>query len=188
MSFSEMSPADFAAVTGNNDGFGNGNGWWIILLFLLWGRGGYDNGGSSVKDQYVLSSDFATIQRQLSDGFGALESKGDAINNGLCSGFYETARIGDGINTNILTTGNALQAQLAQCCCDNKSAIADLKYSGAMNTTAITNAVNSGFCQTNFNAQTNARDIIDSQNANTRARFPGTGSLSVRRMRMQLSV
>lgn len=174
-----MSLADIAAVT-NNEGFGGGAGWWIILLFLLVGRGGWGNEGSSVKDQYTLTSDFATIQRQLSDGFGALEAKGDTINNGLCSGFYETARIGDGINTNILTTGNAiqvanmqgfnsLQSQLAQCCCDNRAAIADLKYSEAMNTNAITNSVNTGFCTTNFNAQSNTRDIIDSQNANTRA-------------------
>ena len=32
-----MSPADLAAVTGNNNGaFGEGNGaWWIIILFLF---------------------------------------------------------------------------------------------------------------------------------------------------------
>lgn len=185
MTMDGMTPADLAAVTGNNnDGFGNGSGWWVILLFLILGRGwggyGDNNGGSSIKDQYVLSSDFATIQRQLSDGFGALESKGDAINNGLCSGFYETARIGDGINTNILTNSNAIQvanmqgfnavqSQLAQCCCDNKAAIADVKYADAMNTNAITNAVNTGFCQTNFNAQSNTRDIVDSQNAGFQA-------------------
>lgn len=184
MSFTEgMSPADLSAVMGNNDGFGNGGAWWIILLFLILGRGwgyGDNQGGSSVKDQYVLSSDFATIQRQLSDGFGALEAKGDSISNGLCSGFYETARIGDGINTNILTTGNAMQiatmqgfnavqSQLAQCCCDNRAAIADIKYADAMNTNNITNAVNTGFCQTNFNAQNNTRDIVDSQNAGFQA-------------------
>lgn len=187
MTSSEMTPADFAAIT-NGGGFGaEGGAWWIIILFLFafaggWGNGGGygNNSGSSVKDQYVLSSDFATIQRQLSDGFGALESKGDAINNGLCSGFYETARIGDGINTNILTNSNAiqvanmqgfnaLQAQLSQCCCDNKAAIADVKYNMAMNTNTLQNAVQTGFCQTNFNNQSNTRDIIDNQNANARA-------------------
>lgn len=35
-----ISPADIAAVTrnSNNDGFGDGNGWWIlIILFALFG-------------------------------------------------------------------------------------------------------------------------------------------------------
>ena len=181
-----MSPADLAAVTGGNDGFGGNNGaWWIILLFLVlgWGRNGYgtgSEGGSSVKDAYTLSSDFATIQRQLSDGFGALESKGDTINNGLCSGFYETARIADGINTNILTTGNAIQngamqnanaiqSQLASCCCDIREGISNVNYNMAMNSNALQSAIQTGFCQTNFNGQSNTRDIIDSQNANTRA-------------------
>lgn len=51
---SEMTPADFAAVTGNNDGFGNGDGWWIILFLILamggnWGNGfgGGGNGGGT---------------------------------------------------------------------------------------------------------------------------------------------
>ena len=55
---SEMSAADIAAVTGN-DGFGNGNGaWWIILfLFALgwggYGYGGYGNGGNNGVDAYM---------------------------------------------------------------------------------------------------------------------------------------
>ena len=44
-----LSAADVAAVTGgrNNDGFGDGNGWWIILIALLfgWGRNGAFGGG-----------------------------------------------------------------------------------------------------------------------------------------------
>lgn len=172
----EMSPADYAAITGNNNGgFGNGDSWWIILLFLAifggWGNGGYGggNGGSSVKDQYVLSSDFATLQRMIGDGFGATESKLDSVNNGLCSGFYESARIADGINTNIMQSANALQSQLAQCCCDVREGISGVNYNMAMNANGIQNAIQTGFCQTNYNGQSNTRDIIESQNNNTRA-------------------
>lgn len=44
-----LSAADVAAVTGGNrnNGFGDGDGWWIILLALLfgWGRNGAFGGG-----------------------------------------------------------------------------------------------------------------------------------------------
>ena len=43
----EMTPADMAAVMKDNDGFGNGNGWWIILLFMMMGWGG-GNWGNNV--------------------------------------------------------------------------------------------------------------------------------------------
>ena len=40
--------ADIAAATGgnrSNDGFGDGNGWWLILFLLICGWGGYGFGG-----------------------------------------------------------------------------------------------------------------------------------------------
>ena len=81
-----LSPSDVALITGknksNNCGFGDGNGASWIIIFLIfaftgWGRNG--NGlfgnGSGASDNYVLASDFANIQRQLSDGFGDLTSQ-----------------------------------------------------------------------------------------------------------------
>lgn len=194
---SEMSPADFGAIMGNqNDSFGGNGAWWLIILFLFaicgggWSNG-FGGGSQGAANNYVLASDFATIQRQLSDGFASMERKGDSISNGLCDGFYaqNTTMLNgfSGVQNAIATGGyetrnaitqaqiaemqnaNALQAQLAQCCCDNRAAIADVKYAMAQNASATQNAVSSGFCQTNFNAQSNTRDIIDSQNANTRA-------------------
>lgn len=179
MTTDSMTPADLAAVCGNtNEGFGGNGTWWIIILFLFafcgngWNNGG-SNGGSSVKDAYTLSSDFATVQRQLSDGFNMLERKGDSINNGLCDGFYaqNTTLLNgfNGVNTAILTTGNGIQGQIAQCCCDVKGGIADIKYAEALNAKDTQQTINSGFCQTNFNNQNNTRDIIAANDANTRA-------------------
>lgn len=53
---------------------------------------------------------------------------------------------------------NALQAQLANCCCETREAIQGINYNMAQNTCALQNTMNS-----------NTRDIIDSQNAGTRA-------------------
>lgn len=171
--------SDIAAVTnGNrNDGFFGGNGaWWIIILFLFCFVGGYGNGyggifggqgstGSGITDGYILTSDFANIERKL-----------DGVNNGLCEGVYTQAQLINGVNNNIATSTyslkdaiqanaiaqmqdtNALSTQLANCCCENRSAVADLKYTMATDACAI-----------NTNLANTARDIIDNDNANYRA-------------------
>lgn len=148
---SEMTPADLAAVCGNrgNDGFFGGDGaWWVIILLLFgWGgRGfGFGNGGG-------YGAPPAT-QADLAAGFNnsAVLSGINGIDSALCQGF-------NGINTAILQGNNALSAQLAQCCCDNRAAIADVKYTIA----------NEG-CETRHALFNNTRDIIDNANANSRA-------------------
>ena len=57
---------------GNGFGFGNDGAWWIIILFLFafcggWGGnwGGNGNTGAGVVDGYVLTSDFANIERKM---------------------------------------------------------------------------------------------------------------------------
>lgn len=203
-----MTPADIAAVTGNNGNgmWGDGGAWWIIILFLFvfcgWGNGnGWGNNGGAA-DNYVLASDFATLQRQIDSSTASLERKSDAINSGLCDGFYAqntTALNGfSNVNQNLcngfaqaelsrangqmnlmqqmnannitaMQNANALQAQLAQCCCDNREAISGVNYNMAMNTNAVQHSVENGFCQTNYNNANNTRDIIDNQNSNARA-------------------
>lgn len=178
--------ADIAAVTGNkNDGgWGDGNGWWVlIILFAIfggWGNGGW--GGNGVNGGAMPYATSALTQADLQRGFDtqSIVSKLDGISNGLCDGFYAVNNgmlTGfNGINTNILQTGfgiqqainadtvanmqntNALQSQLANCCCETREAIQGVNYNMAQNTCALQNTMNS-----------NTRDIIDSQNAGTRA-------------------
>lgn len=172
-----LTPADLGAIVGNNnnDGFGGNGAWWIIILFLFafcggWGGNGYGNqGGSSVKDQYVLSSDFATLQRMISEGNNMIDRKLDNQNAGLCDLGYTQAQLINQANISQMQNANAIQSQMAQCCCDVREAVAGVNFNIAQNTNTLQSAINTGFCQTNFNGQTNTRDIIDSQNANTRA-------------------
>ena len=86
--------ADIAAVTGNkNDGgWGDGNGWWVlIILFAIfggWGNGGWGgNGANGGATPYATS---ALTQADLQRGFDtqSIVSKLDGISNGLCDGFY----------------------------------------------------------------------------------------------------
>lgn len=133
---SEMTPADIAAVTngGNEGGWGGSWSSWIIIFLIFamfgWGgnRGGFGFGGgadSGAANNYVLASDFATIQRQLSDGFGGVEKGLDTIRNGLCDGFYTEAQLVNGVNMNIMNGVNGIQTQLADCCCRTQQNIKD---------------------------------------------------------------
>ena len=133
---SGLTASDVALLSGrngNNDGFGDNGSWWVIIFlifaFMGWGRNGNGFGGgngSGATDNYVLASDFATIQRQLSDGFGDLTAQSRYIQNGLCDGFYamNTSLLNGfaGVNNAIMTNGyetrnaiNNVSSQLADC-------------------------------------------------------------------------
>lgn len=142
-----MSPADFAAVTGGNDGFGNGNGaWWllVLLLFAGWGNGGnYGNGGTGAELQRGFDQSATTAQL-----------------NGLQSTLYSNQLAN--MNQNFANQ-QALDNRLANmemgfqnCCCENRAGIADVKYTVATEACADRNTVSNAL-----------RDIIENQTANT---------------------
>lgn len=142
--------SDIAAATGNrnNDGFGDGNGWWIILFLLICGWGGYGFGGgySGGGTNTPGFQGFAT----RSDIDAALATQGiesgiTGIGTQLCNGFA-------GVNSAIANLGYQNQ----QCCCDLKQAIGDVNYNMAAQTNILQNTVNNGF-----------RDVIEAQNAGT---------------------
>ena len=171
-------------ATGNYaDGTGAWGGeWlWIIVVFALlfgWGNNGWGGFGGNGGGYAATAATQADIQRGFDNQ--AVISKLDGITNGLCDGFYAANNAMltgfNGINTNILQTGygiqqainadtvanmqntNTLQAQLANCCCETREAIQGVNYNMAQNTCALQNTMNS-----------NTRDIIESQNAGTRA-------------------
>lgn len=171
------------ATGGYADGAGWGDGgWlWIIVVFALlfgWGNNGFGNGFGNGGGYAATAATQADIQR----GFDTqnIVGKLDGINNGLCDGFYaqNTALMNgfhgvdnaicnlgfqtqQGFNTTnvaLMQGQNALQAQLADCCCQNREAISQVRFDMAQDTCALQNTMN-----------TNTRDIIESQNAGTRA-------------------
>ena len=121
----------------------------VVILALLggglgfggFGGGLFGGGGSGFQGMATRADINAGFQ------FNDLQNGIRGIERGLCDGFY-------GVQNGF----NSLSAQLAQCCCDNRAAIADLKYTAAQEACATRNLM-----------QTNTRDIIDSQNAGTRA-------------------
>ena len=158
--------ADIAAATGSNNhaddgyGFGGGWAWWIIILLIFgWGGNGWGFGGNRGNG----STDF--LDSALQRGFDnqSVISKLDGISNGICNLGYDQLAQLNGINQNITNIAlmqgqNALQSQLAQCCCDNREGQAQIRYDMATNACAIQNSMNN-----------NTRDILENQNSNTRA-------------------
>ena len=135
---SEMSPADIRACTCGNDGYNNGNGmfgndWAWIVILLLFGWGGRGFGGSfgggfgyspcATQADVRAAVDQQTLISKLDQQTYGLADTFTALNNTLNNNFR-------GIDNAICTLGyqnqagaNALSAQLAQCCCDTRSAI-----------------------------------------------------------------
>lgn len=153
-------------------GFGGDGAWWLIVLFLFafcgWGGNGWgNNAGNSggVVDGYVLTSDFANVERKI-----------DSVNQGLCDGFYQQAQLVNGTNmamangfaqaelsrsnqqAALMQQLNAMQMQAANCCCENRAAIAQVRYDMAAQA-----------CDTRNTVQNATRDIIDNANSNSRA-------------------
>ena len=164
-----LSASDIAVLSGNagrnNDGFGD-NSWWIIVLLLFgWGRNGFGGGyGASggVGENYVLATDFATIERKLDGINNGICDATFALNNTVNNGFFgvqnSLTQGFSGLNTALLQGNYALSSQLADCCCKTQRAIDGVNYNMATNTCAITN-----------NATMNTRDIIEAVNTNYRA-------------------
>lgn len=153
-------------------GFGGDGAWWLIVLFLFafcgWGGNGWgNNAGNSggVVDGYVLTSDFANVERKI-----------DSVNQGLCDGFYQQAQLVNGTNMAMangfaqaeLSRSNqqaalmhqltAMQMQAAECCCNTQRSIDGVRYDMAAQA-----------CDTRNTVQNATRDIIDNANSNSRA-------------------
>ena len=179
--------SDIAAVTGNNrnnSGFGDGEGWWILLIILFaangWGYGngfgGFGGNGGGGRDYgfYGFTAPWATqadirsavdqqtlISKLDNQTYGLADST-YALNSALTSGF-------NGVDNAICTLGyqtqagfNALGSQLATCCCDTRAAIKDGVTQGVMNTNALSSQLAACCCdiekanmQNRFDAQTN---------------------------------
>lgn len=149
MAMNDFSLSDLAAVIGNTrdgDGLGGDNGiLWLLLFILIGGFGnrGYGVGGNgaggiggnelypwlnqqqNVNDGFrdqMLNTSINGIQQSVTNGFAG-------VNQALCSGFAGVnSNVSNGFMQNqlgMLQGFNAIQAQQAQCCCDNQLAMAN---------------------------------------------------------------
>ena len=168
-----LSAADIAAVTGSNGGFGGWGGdgaWWLIILFLFifnsnWGNGNWGgNGGGTYSevqrgfDQSAVMGGLSGIQSSVTNGFvdtaAALCNGFAGVNASIANGFAQAEIANNARQIADMQTNFGLQSQLAQCCCDNRLASADLKYTIATENCADRTALADGL-----------RDVLESQSA-----------------------
>ena len=130
--------ADIRAATGaEENGWGGGGAWWIIILFLfMFGMGGGGWGWGN------LGND-ALTRAEMQQGFDTQEitRKLDGLSYGMCDGFYAQ-------NTTMLNgfagvTAAVRDAQFAaqQCCCETNRNIDAVRYDAQKNTCDITTAI-----------------------------------------------
>ena len=133
-----------------NGGFGDGNnGWWIILfLFAImagnggWGFGG--NGGNSGVLPYLYNDD---TKNSVNRGFDTAAITGQLSN------------LQNAVNSDAMSSASqisGLQNQLANCCCENRLATANLSALVQSENCADRSAIAEGI-----------RDILTAQTAGT---------------------
>lgn len=173
-----MSPADFAAVMGNNnnDGFGfGGNGaWWILILLLFgmnggWGMGGFGGGMMPwlMGGQQNTNNDIQRQFDQLATSNG-INNLATAVNNGFSNAEVSRcnaqANVLQTLNANQAATNqgmNSLAMSLQNCCCENRAATADLKYTVATEACADRNAVNQAMNQLSTEYRQGNQAVLD---------------------------
>ena len=182
---------------GNGGGWDQGNGWWIILLFILLASGNWGNqqgGGFGGGQPIFLNDGNGGTQRGFDQAatMGGINGVQNAvqglstqlcgccgdIQTALCNGFAGVNATVNGGFANAETAANArqmanmqqafagqtamaqgfnsVQAQLAQCCCDNRLATQQLQAVVQQENCADRAALSDGI-----------RDIITNQTANT---------------------
>lgn len=179
-----------SGTNNNGNGWGGDGAWliWIVLIFAMFGWGGNgwgggfggNGGGALTRADLCQDMNFGQLENGVRGISQGICDSTFALNNAITSGFAGVNNaicdLGYTLNTNIMQGNfglqnainsaavanmqgqNAIQTQISDCCCATQRAIDGVNYNMATNTCAITNQMNN-----------NTRDIIDSQNAGTRA-------------------
>lgn len=175
---------------GGNSGFGNGfgEGWWVLLLFILLGNGGWGNGFGGFgggNDLYPWMNQSNQINggfrdQMINDNITSIRDGVGDISTQLCNGFAGVNATVNGGFANAETAANARQmanmnqafaaqtamsqgfnalgSQFADCCCENRLAACQTQ-----------NIIQNEGNTTRFADVNNTRDIIDSQTRGTQA-------------------
>ena len=176
-------------------GFGGGSAWWIIILMLFGWGGNWRNNGGGGQDMlpYILSNNSNNdVQRgfdqaAVTNGIAGLSAGLNTLAQGQCAGFSgvnatvnavaNTAEVANNarqmanmqqlfnVQTGISNQLNGIAMNQQNCCCENRAAIADVKYAIATENCADRAAVSDGIRDVMAQNSANTQAIVNSTNA-----------------------
>ena len=161
----------FLLMGGWNNGFGGGFGGDGLYPWM----NNSQNINNGFRDQMLnttingiqgaVTSGFGDVQTALCGGFAGVNAGIVGAQNALTQQMY-TNQISDLERSFAAQTANTagltgLQSQLASCCCDNRAAIADLKYTVATEACADRNTVTSALRDVLTATQAQTQTILD---------------------------
>jgi hypothetical protein len=130
-----LSAADIMAMTKDSGSEWMNNPFIYLVWLALLGNGGIFGAGGARQNEFTRSDLFEGFNNQ--DVMSQLRG----ITNGLCDGFYA-------VNSGLKDGFYGLQSAVAEnrfaaqnCCCETNRNIDAVRYEGAQNTCAITNAI-----------------------------------------------
>ena len=125
-----------------SDMFGGNWAWWIIILLIFggWGNNGFGGFGGN--------GAYSEVQRGFDQN--AVMNGITGIQNSLTNGFAQAEISANSRQMADMNQSFAMQSALQNCCCENRAATADLKY------TIATEAAN-----TRANCDDNNQKILD---------------------------
>ena len=204
-----LDPNLLVAMNKNNGGFGNEGGWfmWVIFLFFLmgWGGNGWGGFGNNGRGGYVaneINNDYgrsllmdaiggnrnalSNLATQLNCTEGQIQSAISALTSQVSSVGNQVGMSGMQV-INALQQGNMqIASQLAQCCCDNKMAIAQQTTALQNNINAILNEQEKGFANVAYETQRQTCDIQGSIKNSTQQILDGQRAAEMRELQNKI--
>ena len=153
----------------NNSGFGFGGDWaWIILLLVLCGNNGFGGsfggggGGGNSTFPWLLQGQTNT-DNNVNAGFAnaALSGKLDSIQETLHQNAIDNLQTAYGNQIAGMQQNFAMQQAFANCCCENRLGIADLKATVIQENCADREALSNGIRDIISNNTAGVQRILD---------------------------
>lgn len=172
----------------NNGGLGGSNGWWVILVLLLFGRngwGGYGNGDGSVSVPQMLSNaegrDYLmqaingnsaavnSLASTLNCDINSVKTALNTIQSAICSVGNQVGMSGQQIINAVQAGNTSIIQQMCNCCCDLKNLVNTQGYENRINNLQQSQLIQNGFSQIGYASAEQTCALKQNANDNTNA-------------------